>query len=109
VEKYYEVMFSHKGNPNDEEDVTLAVNGEVLVCQRGVPVIIPGRFKLCADNATYPHFEQKPNQSRKIVGTVMVFPYTLMREATETEYRKQLRDGNRKTKEALAAASKLVE
>lgn len=108
-DKYYRVMFAHKSSPHDEDDVTLIVNGEVLVIQRGVETIIPGRFKECADHATYPQFTQKPNQARKVVGTVMVFPYSLMGEATEAEYRKMLREGTQKTREALAAANKLVE
>lgn len=108
-EKYYRVQFNMKSNPNDEEDVTLGVNGELLVIQRGVQVIIPGRFKECADHATYPHFTQKPNESRKQVGTVMIFPYSTLGEATESEYRKQLREGNKKTRAALAEAQKLIQ
>lgn len=107
-EKYYRVVFSHKQNPNDQDDVTLTVNGETLVMQRGVEVIIPGRFKECADHATYPQFTQKPNEARKMVGTVMVFPYSLLGEATKSEYFKQLSEGNRKTKEAIEADNKLI-
>jgi deoxyribodipyrimidine photolyase len=107
--KYYKVVFSHKQNPSDQDDVTLTVNGETLLMQRGVPVIIPGRFKECADHATYPQFTQKPNEARKQVGTVMIFPYSLMGEATEKEYQKQLADGNRKQKKALEADSKLID
>ena len=107
-EKYFRVTFSHKQNPHDENDVTLTVNGETLVIQRGISVIIPGRFRECADHATYPQFTQKPNESRKIVGTVMVFPYSLMGEATDKEYFTQLAEGNRRTKEALAQDQKLI-
>lgn len=107
-EKYYRVMFSHKQNPHDERDVTLTVNGETLVIQRGVEVIIPSRFKECADHATYAQFTQKPNEPRKVVGTIMVFPYSLVGEATESEYRSQLADGNKRTKQELEKARKLV-
>jgi len=108
TEKYYRVTFNHKSSPNDEDDVTLIVNGETLVIQRGVEVIIPERYKECADHATYPVFRQRPNESRKQVGTVMVFPYSLMGEAAEQEYLKQLREGNKKTKEAMEADNKLI-
>lgn len=107
-EKYFRVTFSHKQNPHDENDVILTVNGETLVIQRGISVIIPGRFKECADHATYPHFTQKPNESRKVVGTIQVFPYSLVGEANEKEYFAALQDGNRKTKEELAKAEKLI-
>jgi len=107
-EKYYRVVFNHKSSPNDEDDVTLIVNGEPLVIQRGVETIIPERYKECADHATYPVFRQKPNEARKQVGTVMVFPYSLLGEASEQEYSKLLRDGNKKTKEMIEADSKLI-
>ena len=108
AEKYYRVVFNHKSNPNDEHDVTLIVNGAPLVLQRGVKVIIPERYKECADHATYPYFTQKPNEARKQVGTVMVFPYSLIGEATEKEYRTLLKEGNKKTKEAIEADKKLI-
>lgn len=108
AEKYYRVTFNHKSNPNDEDDVTLIVNGETLVLQRGVEVIIPGRYKECADHATYPVFRQRPNEARKQIGTVMVFPYSLMGEATEQEYLELLREGNKKTREAIEADKKLI-
>ena len=108
AEKYYRVTFNHKSNPNDEDDVTLIVNGETLVLQRGTEVIIPGRYKECADHATYPIFRQKPNEARKQMGTVMVFPYSLIGEATEQEYLKLLRQGNKETREAIEADKKLI-
>ena len=108
AEKYYRVTFNHKSSPNDEDDVTLIVNGEPLVIQRGIEVIIPNRYKEAADHANYPVFRQKPNESRKQIGTVMVFPYSLMGEATEKEYLKLLEEGNKKTREAIEADKKLV-
>ena len=106
--KYYRVTFNHKSSPNDDDDVTLIVNGETLVIQRGVEVIIPERYKECADHATYPVFRQRPNESRKQVGTVMVFPYSLLGDATEKDFLKQREEGNKKTKEAMEADRKLI-
>ena len=107
-EKFYRVIFNHKSGPNDEEDVTLVVNGEPLLIKRGAEVIIPERYKECADHATYPQFTQRPNESRKQIGEIMVFPYSTRGEATKQEYLAQLADGNRRTQIAMSEATKLV-
>lgn len=107
-EKYYRIVFNNKQSPNDEEDVTLIVNGDPLVIKRGVEVILPERYKECADHAVYPHFEQKPNQARKEVGKISIFPYSLYGEATKEDYIKALTEGNKATSAALNAAAKLI-
>lgn len=107
-EKYYTVMFNPRSDPGETEDVHLIVNGDVLVCQRGVKVIIPERYKECADHTTIPIFNQKPNEARKEVGNKMLYPYSSYGEATKAEYLKFLSEGNRKTKQDLAAAKKLI-
>jgi len=101
-EKYYRVQFNEKATPWDTDDVILAVNGEILQIQRGVKVIIPERFKVCADHATYPHFTQMPNAPRKEVGQIKTYPYSEFGEVTELEYKKMLSAGNKKAKEARA-------
>ena len=100
-EKYYRVKFHAKSSPTDSDDVQLAVNGEPIVIERGKEVIIRERFKICADNACFPIFSQSPGHNRKITGEMHVFPYDLISESTEDEYRKMLRDGTRATKEAM--------
>jgi len=108
-EKYYRVIFSPKSNPYDQDDVILTVNGETLVIQRSIEVIIPARFKECADHATRVHWvQQNPNEPRKKRGDIMTFPYSLAGEASEEEFRKQLADGNKQTKQALAQTQKLI-
>jgi hypothetical protein len=102
VEKYYKVRFHAKASPNDPEDVQLSVNGDTLIIAREKDVIIPERFKECADHATYPQFRQLPGETRKIVGRIRVFPYDLLGEATEQAYHKQREEGTRKTKEIIA-------
>ena len=102
IEKYWHVMFSDKTSPNDTDDVELSVNGETLVIQRGVKVIIPDRFKVCADNATYQQFTQVPGKPRKLRGTIKVYPYQLMGEASQKEFFDLKRKGDRKTKEVIA-------
>ncbi len=108
-ERYFKVVFGHKTSPSDDEDVTLTVNGETLVIARGKDVIIPTRFKECADHTQYPQFRQLPNQPRKIVGHILTFPYSLLGEASAREYFTQLKEGNKKTKEALEANKKLLD
>lgn len=100
-EKYYRVIFMDKSSPNDTDDVELSVNAETLVIQRGVEVIIPERFKVCADNATYQQFKQVPGKPRKLRGTIKVYPYQLLGEATESEFIKMKRQGDKQTREFI--------
>jgi hypothetical protein len=100
-EKYYRVMFSQKASPSDPDDVELSVNGETLVIKRGVEVIIPARFKECADNATFQQFRQLPGKPRKLIGHIKVFPYQLMGESTKPEFDKMKTDGDRQTRKFI--------
>lgn len=101
-EKYFKVIFSEKTSTNDTDDVELSVNGETLVIQRGVEVIIPGRFKICADNATYQQFTQIPGKPRKLRGTIKVYPYQLLGEANEKDFFNMKRQGDKQTKDHIA-------
>lgn len=94
---YYRVRFTEKSNPADDDDVTLAVNGETLILQRGVEVIIPARYKECADHGTYPVFKQLPNKPRKIVAKLQYFPYQYLGPATEEDYLRMKRQGTKQT------------
>jgi len=96
---FYRVRFTEKSNPADPDDVMLAVNGENLICQRGVEVIIPARFKECADHGTFPVFKQLPNKPRKIVAKIQYFPYQYMGPATEADFVRMKKEGTKKTKE----------
>ena len=100
-EKYFKVRFQAKSHPNDSRDVMLAVNGETLLINRESEVIVPQRFLECADHAVYPHFRQMPNQPRKIVGKIKVYPYDRLSESTEAEYFKQKKEGTEQTKDAI--------
>lgn len=102
VEKYWKVMFSDKGSTNDPDDVQLSVNGETLVIQRSTEVVIPDRFKVAADNATYPQFKQVPGKPRKLRGTIKIFPYQLMGEASAKDFLKMKKLGDKQTKEIIA-------
>jgi hypothetical protein len=101
-ETYKEVVFSPKGNPNDPNDVTLAVNGECLVIRRSFKVIVPDRFLEAADHALYAMYQQLPDKPRKITAWVKTFPYSVIRDkVSEEEYLAQRREGDRQTAEAL--------
>ncbi len=98
MEKYFKVTFQARASENDPEDVSLSVNGETLVIQRETEVIIPGRFKECADHALILKFKQLPDQPRKFSSPIRTFPYSLIGEATEAEYIKQKTAGDKSTK-----------
>jgi hypothetical protein len=100
-EKYYRVMFLDKSSPNDPDDVELSVNAETLVIQRGVVVVIPERFKVCADNAKFQHFKQVPGKPRKLRGTIKIFPFQLLGEATEAEFLAMKSKGNKQTRDFI--------
>ena len=101
-EKYYRVRFHAKSHQNDPDDVELIVNGENLQMRREKEVIIPGRFKECADHAVFPQYRQIPGKQRKVVAQIRLFNYDLLGEATEKDFRKQVREGNKIAKENLA-------
>jgi hypothetical protein len=97
-EKYFRVSFQARADKNDPEDVMLSVNGETLVIQREKEVIIPARFRECADHALIIQFKQLPDQPRKLEAPIKSYPYSLIGEATEAEYLKQKAEGDRKTR-----------
>lgn len=101
VEKFWRVRFQAKASPNDPQDVMLSVNGETLIIAREKEVIIPDRYRECADHATFPQFRQLPNQPRKIIGRIKVFSYDLLGEASEAEYMAQKAAGTKKTKDII--------
>jgi len=96
--RFYIVKFSAKSSPNDTDDVILSVNGETLIAQRAREVIIPARFRECADHATYPQTRQLPGQNRKIVAQIKTYPYELIGEATEKDYLSGKEKGTQQTK-----------
>jgi len=105
VEKFYKVRFHDKSNPNDTNDVSLGVNGEILVAKRNEETIIPGRYAECARHATHDIFKQLPGERRKITGKVMTFPFDVICEVSQAEYLTLKSEGTKKTQEALDKAS----
>lgn len=104
-EKFFLVKFHDRSDPQQQLNVELIVNGDTLVIQRGVEVPIPGRFRECADHATYPVYKQEPGQMRKVTGYIRVFPYDFIRECTEQEYLDARKKGTAATRAALEKAT----
>ena len=104
-EGYTKVRFHVKSRPDDDENVVLAVNGDVLVIQRNQQVIIPDRYLDCARNAKYPQFKQMPNQPRKIIGEILVYPFDILGTATEEEFNALKAEGNRISRDTLSRAA----
>ena len=100
-EKYYRVKFAAKSSPNDDDNVVLSVNGETVVIERQKEVVLPERYIVCAENARSPQFRQMPNQTRKIVGEVITFPFDKLGEGTEAEYFDMKRAGTKATRDAI--------
>jgi len=101
VEKFWKLQFAPKGSPNDTEDVVLSVNGDVLVMQREVEVVLPDRYRVCADNARVVQYQQRPGEQRKIVGSVRTYPYMVSGEASEEEYVLFKNKGNQMQKDYM--------
>jgi hypothetical protein len=98
IEGHWEVRFSGKASKDDNEWVELQHEGRCLQIMRNEPVILPGGFVEVNDNATHSVFVQTPEQPRKIIGTIQHFPCTVLREATEREFRAQKEEGDRITR-----------
>lgn len=97
VEGHWEVRFAGKATPEDKEDVELQHEGNCLQMQREVPLILPGFYIALADDATHPLFRKVGSEPRKIVGYRQLFPFSVLREATEKEFRIQKEEGDRIT------------
>ena len=100
-EEYWIVKFNQRANPQDTEDVQLIVNGEVLIMQREVEVIVPGRFLECADHATYNQYRSVPGFSHKVTSQIKTFPYSRIKQVTENEYLKAKTEGTKTVKKNI--------
>ena len=104
-EKFFVVKFSAKSNPNDQEMVILAVNGETLVIQRECEVTIPARYCECARHAITMKYSQKPGQVRKIIGKVMTYPFETLRDGKAEDFYRAKTEGTKRTLAALERGS----
>ena len=101
-EKFWRVRFHAKSDANQQDNVELSVNGETLLIMRDTDTIIPARFRECAEHAFYIKFRQLPGETRKNESKIMIFPFSIIGEATEAEYKKLKEEGTNRTKEETA-------
>jgi hypothetical protein len=94
AEQYWVLSFQDRFSKNETEAVPLSVNGETLVFHRGKEVIVPQRFRECADNTRQQIFEHfndsiinEENSGRKVIGWKKTYPYTVVRESNEAEFK----------------------
>jgi len=85
--RFFVVNFGAQRDKNEPVDVVLSLNGAPLVMKRQVEVIIPGSYLEIAQHAHILHFEQLPNKPRKVDAHIDVYPCTILREASEAEYK----------------------
>lgn len=104
-QKYFRVKFAAKSNPQSADQVTLGVNGELVVVQREKEVVLPEKFLEAADNATVLQYKQLPGEPRKIVGKVQTFPYVKIGEASEAEYLKMKSEGTKALRDSQTGKS----
>lgn len=92
-EKHYLVQFNPKILDTEPDRVALCVNGEILTFARGVPAAIPHRYRECAEHTTYIEYRQDPDSFdrkdgyRKEEVKKMRYPFTVISEITEDEYK----------------------
>lgn len=96
-ERYYWVRFHAKSNPSDTAHVELSVNCETLIMQRERDVVLPERFVRHCQTCRYPDERQVPGQPRKVVGWIQTYPFSILREGTYDEFKRQRKEGTEKT------------
>jgi hypothetical protein len=91
---YEFVMFQAKGNPNDNDQVPLSLNGTTMILQREVKVCLPESFLEVADHTIKKQWEQKPGRKRKVVGNIRPYIYQRLGKATLAEFEEFKKNGN---------------
>lgn len=99
VKKYYKVRFHERTSTTEPANVTLGINGEILVIQRGKEVILPEEFvelaRSCVIRFNYPVPEGQKTVRKKF--TMPRCSFDLLGETTEAEYLKMKREGTEQT------------
>ena len=97
--KYFRVRFHERQTATEPVNVTLGVNGEILVIRRGEEVILPEEYvelaRSCVIRGKYP-----VASGQKTIRKPFTMPrcsFDLLGEATEAEYLKMKREGTEKT------------
>jgi len=99
---YFEIVWHPKRSESDEENVTLGVNGKMLVWARNKPAVIRSDYLEVADNAFVPKFKQLPGEERKEIGGLKPYTYTINRKITKDEYDEGKKSGDKALHDDLA-------
>lgn len=100
-EKFYRVRFHERTSNSEPENITLGVNGNILVIRRGVTVVIPECFVQTARRAVIKYRYEDINTKKIINRKIARCSFDILGEGTEAEFMKLKADGTRKTRKAL--------
>ena len=92
-----------KADPNDLAHVPIACQGRQLRGIRGKECILPEEFVEVLQHAVQqqwePNADPKPGEPpARIVGQFLRYPFTIVRDASEQEFRAALSEGNAMTR-----------
>lgn len=106
AKKYFKVRFHERFDESEPVSITLGINGNLLVIQRGVEVILPEDYlilaKRCTIRSVYPVIEGTKTVMKKM--TKPRASFDLLGEATEAEYLKMKAEGDAKVAKAMKEA-----
>ena len=94
-EEFLWVTFMPSSSPNDPKDVELAVNGDPLVCQRGIRVVLPARYLEVADHAVHEVYDTLAGHDRKVPRRIQSFPYQVHGPAKRSDFEAMLKQGKK--------------
>ena len=104
AKKYFKVRFHERQTSTEPMNVTLGINGDILVIQRGKEVILPEEFvelaRSCVIRFNFPVPEGQKTVRKKSV--IHRCSFDLLGEATEAEYLKMRKEGTEKTLKDLS-------
>ena len=101
AEKYFKVRFHERTSESESENITLGVNGNILVIRRGVPVVIPESFVKTARRAVIRYRYTDTKSGKPVSRKLARCSFDILGESSETEFLKMKEEGTRKTMKAL--------
>ena len=101
--KYFWVRFHERNSTTEPVNVTLGINGDILVIRRGEKVILPEEYvelaRSCVIKFTGPVLDGSKNIRKQV--TMPRCPFDMLGEATEEEFFKMKKEGTEKTLASL--------
>ena len=93
-QKYFEVEFFPPSSPEEPQQLSLGVDGWVIVVTRGQRVMLPENHLRVADSAKHKVFKIQPGADRQVVGEVHRAMHRVLREVPRDEFMAALKAGN---------------